>query len=139
MTFCSIVDCLALGVVHSSCLFSSKRFSTSVDPLTPFSPRFPLSRPDPARINSRMQRLATDLRVQRQAEADRIEKLRQTKDRKYSAATGAVGKTFVQERTFKPDKLLPLTGLAFDIEPPPEQRQERKTIKKDSRRQNEHV
>jgi len=56
--------------------------------------KFPIIRPDPSRISQRRLRLKKQKEIFRKSEELRIEKLRQTKDRKYSILGFPVGRTF---------------------------------------------
>ena len=56
--------------------------------------KFPIIRPDPSRISQRRLRLKKQKDIFRKSEELRIEKLRQTKDRKYSILGFPVGRTF---------------------------------------------
>ena len=56
--------------------------------------KFPIIRPDPSRISQRRLRLRKQKDIFRKSEELRIEKLRQTKDRKYSILGFPVGRTF---------------------------------------------
>ena len=56
--------------------------------------KFPIIRPDPSRLSQRRLRLQKQKEIFRKSETMRIEKLRKTRDRKYSILGFPVGRTF---------------------------------------------
>ncbi len=76
--------------------------------------RFPVMRPDPSRLNERFRRRERSEEVFELRQEEELEKLRKTRDRKYSVLRGPpVEFTFLPHRQ---DKLLPLTGGMFGLE-----------------------
>ena len=74
--------------------------------------KFPVMRPDPARLNERLRRVRKTMSVFSQEEQERLKLLRRHKHRKYSVRRGPVEMTFFH----RPDKDLPFTGGSFALE-----------------------
>lgn len=77
--------------------------------------KFPVMKPDPSRLFMRSNRLKRTMRLFNMWEKERFEKLRETKNVKYSILRGPVELTFYG----KQDKDLPLSGenVLFNLEP----------------------
>ncbi|XP_040579418.1 nitric oxide-associated protein 1 isoform X1 [Lepeophtheirus salmonis] len=61
--------------------------------------KFPITRPDPSRMNERTSRLARDASILSVIEKQRMQELIVSKDLKYAAPVGLVGRTFGQDKS----------------------------------------
>jgi len=75
--------------------------------------KFPVMRPDPAKLNRRLQRLRRTMSHFAEKEEERLSLLRQHRDRKYAVLRGPVETTFVQMHR---DKNLPFKGGFFQLQ-----------------------
>lgn len=81
--------------------------------------KFPILRPDPSKLSMRHSRLKQDSQVVRELDAKRMEKLRESKSRKYTVPLFPVGQTFLYKRD--QSQKMKSSGL-FDINVKPEQK-----------------
>jgi ribosome biogenesis GTPase A len=75
--------------------------------------KFPIMRPDPARLNLRHQRLTQTMATFEREEEKRLALLRSTREAQYAVLRGPIERTFGE---FRPDKVLPLAGGSFELQ-----------------------